>query len=260
MVISGEMNGQEVKAYPFVISQAKSLQNFWSIIWGLTGRSSTSLLAAYNFNRAGNKLLCEYDDKGSCLDMQLNDPANYVRYHLVGLLENMLKSNAGQQMNALILGCTHYPFMKDTINAVLEELYNYQTNGNYRYRNILAAHVELIDPAVETAKEAYLVLRRQKLQNYSGKLPSAFYISVPNTALPGVELQPDGWFTYQYKYGRTAGAGKEYIKVVPFDNQNISEATYNRFRQVLPKVYAAIANSFSKPASSILKRNKVKGE
>jgi glutamate racemase len=220
----------------------------------------TSLLSAYNFNKSGNKLLCEYDDKGSCLDIQLNDPANYVRYHLVGLLENILKSNIGQQMNTLILGCTHYPFMKDTIRSVLNELYNYQTNGAYRYRNILAAHVELIDPAVETAKEAYLVLRKQKFQNYSRKLPSAFYISVPNTSLPEVELQPDGWFTYQYKYGRIAGAGKAYVKVVPFDNKNISEATYSRFRQVLPRVYTEIANSFSAPASSTLKRNKVKGE
>lgn len=221
----------------------------------------TSLLSAYNFNKAGNKLLCEYDDKGSCLDMQLNDPANYVRYHLVGLLENILKSNTGQPMNTLILGCTHYPFMKDTIASVLQELYNYQTNGIYRYRPILAAHVELIDPAVETAKEAYLALRKQKLQNYSKKLPSRFYISVPNTALPEVDLQPDGWFTYQYKYGRVAGAGKEYVKVVPFDNKNISAATYSRFKQSIPRVYAEMTNRFSRPAESgaSLKRNKVKG-
>ena len=221
----------------------------------------TGLLRAYNFNKAGNKLLCEYDDKGSCLDMQLNDPANYVRYHLVGLLENILKSNTNQQMNTLILGCTHYPFMKDTIRSVLNELYNYQSNGTYRYRIILATHVELIDPAVETAKEAYIALRKQKLQNYSKKLPTRFYISVPNTSLPEVELQPDGWFTYQYKYGRVAGANKEYIKVVPFDNKNISEATYSRFRQSIPRVYAEIENAFSQPSkhNSSLKRNKVKG-
>lgn len=221
----------------------------------------TSLLTAYNFNKAGNKLLCEYDDKGSCLDMQLNDPANYVRYHLVGLLENILKSNTDKQMNTLILGCTHYPFMKDTIRSVLNELYNYQTNGNYRYQKILARHVELIDPAVETAREAYLTLRKQKLQNYSKKLPTRFYISVPNTSLPEVELQPDGWFTYQYKYGRVAGANKAYIKVVPFDNKNISEATYSRFRQSIPKVYAEIQNA-SAPSlqeQSALKRNKIKG-
>ncbi len=77
------------------------------------------LLAAYNFDKAGNKLLCEYDDKGSCLDMQLNDPSNYVRYHLVSLLEKMLREKTPQPMNTLILGCTHYPYMRDTIAKVL---------------------------------------------------------------------------------------------------------------------------------------------
>ena len=92
-------------------------------------------------------------------------------------------------------------------------------------------------------------------------MPTKFYISVPNTSLTEVELQPDGWFTYQYKYGRIAGANKEYIKVVPFDDKNISAASYSRFRQAIPKVYAAIENSFAQPMqhNSSLKKNKVKG-
>ena len=64
-----------------------------------------------------------------------------------------------------------------------------------------------------------------------------FFISVPNTSLPEVQLQPDGWFTYAYKYGRTAGAGKDYVQYVPFDTRNISTATYTRFKMVLPDVY-----------------------
>lgn len=221
----------------------------------------TTLLQVYNFNKEANKLLCEYDDKGSCLDMQLNDPANYVRYHLVGLLEKIKRSNSSKKMNTLILGCTHYPFMKDSIRSVLNELYNFNSDGEYRYRNVLAEHVELIDPAIETAKEAYITLRKQKLQNYSLKYPAKFYISVPNTSLPEVQLQPDGWFTYQYKYGRFAGENKEYIKVVPFDHQNISDATYSRFRQSIPTVYKAIENTFSSSlqTKSTLKRTKLKG-
>ncbi|MEN9569406.1 MAG: hypothetical protein RL172_637 [Bacteroidota bacterium] len=204
----------------------------------------TSLFSIYNFNRSGNKLLCEYDDKGACLDMQLNDPGNYVRYHLVGLLEKMLRHPSSQKMNTLILGCTHYPFMKDTIRVVLNELYQYAANGEYRYRSVLAPYVELIDPAVETAKEAWLALRRQHLQNQSKKRATSFYISVPNTTLPEVQLQADGWFSYQYKYGRMAGANKTYVKMVPFDNNNISAATYQRFKQTIPVVYDAIVNNF----------------
>ncbi len=220
----------------------------------------TALLSVYKFNMANNKLLCEYDDKGSCLDMQLNDPSNYVRYHLVSLLEKMRSSGVKQKMNTLILGCTHYPFMKDSIRSVLNELYNVNINGEYRYRSVLAAYVELIDPAVETAKEAYIALRKQRLQNYSRKLPSTFFISVPNTALPEVQLQPDGWFTYQYKYGRVAGENKQYIKVVPFDHQNISDATYSRFEKTIPTVYKEIKGSFNlRSTKPVLKTTRLRG-
>jgi len=200
----------------------------------------TALLKLYNFNTTNNKILCEYDGKGSCLDMQLNDPSNYVRYHLVSLLEGMLKTNPHQQMNTLILGCTHYPFLKDSIANVLKELYNSNQNGQYRYRNVLASEVKLIDPSVETAKEAYVSLRTTRLKNTATKRAPQFFISVPNTAMKEVDLQPDGWFTYQYKYGRVAGANKEYVKVVPFDDKNISSATYTRFKEAIPVVYAAI--------------------
>ena len=197
-----------------------------------------SLGAAYHFNTEGNKLLCEFDGSGNCLDMQLNDPANYARYHLVTLCEKMLLQHYTQPMNTLILGCTHYPYLKDTIAEVLNELYNFQSDGTFRYRAVLAEHVELIDPALETAKQAYVTMRSDNLQeDKPGKKENMFFISVPNTSLPGVQLQTDGWFTYAYKYGRTEGANKDYVKYVPFDTKNISAATYARFKMVLPDVY-----------------------
>ena len=203
-----------------------------------------ALLPAYNFDKATNKLLCEYDDKGSCLDLQLNDPTNYVRYHLVSLLEKMLQQENKVPMNTLILGCTHYPYMKDTIARVLNELYNFKSNNTYKYRACLAAHVELIDPAVETAKEAFVALRKQQLNNQVAKQQNRFFITIPNTALTEVQLQPDGWFTYGYKYGRVVGAQKNYVQYVPFDHKNISDASYDRFKQVLPHAYAEIAKTF----------------
>jgi hypothetical protein len=202
----------------------------------------------YHFNKSYNQLLCEFDDKGTCTDVQINEPANYVRYHLVSLLEKMRNNKVAQPMNTLILGCTHYPYMKDTIQKVLIELYNYQKNGNYRYRNVLANYVQLIDPAVETAKAAYVVLHQQQLKNtfLSNKntdLSSQFFIAIPNTSLAEASLQPDGWFTYQYKYGRVAGAEKQYVQYVPFDTKNVSLATYDRFKKVLPHVYKKLSGA-----------------
>ena len=211
----------------------------------------TALLEMYHFNKSYNQLLCEFDDKGTCTDVQINEPANYVRYHLVSLLEKMRNNKTAPNappMNTLILGCTHYPYMKDTIQKVLVELYNYQKNGNYRYRNVLANKVQLIDPAVETAKAAYVVLHQQQLKNtlLSNKntdLSSQFFIAIPNTSLAEASLQPDGWFTYQYKYGRVAGAEKQYVQYVPFDTKNVSLATYDRFKKVLPHIYKKLSGA-----------------
>ena len=203
----------------------------------------TSLLSVYRFDASSNKLLCEYDDKGSCLDMQLNDPSNYVRYHLVSLLEKMIADKITKPMNTLILGCTHYPYLKDTIASVLNELYHYKNNNEYKYRNYLVEKVELIDPSIETAKEAYLALQKQMLRNGANVKQNQFYITIPNNNTPKNSLQPDGWFTYDYKYGRVAGANTTYVNYVPFDTKNISEASYTRFKMVLPKSYSEIVKS-----------------
>jgi glutamate racemase len=201
------------------------------------------LMQAYRFDTTNNRLLCEYDDQGRCTEVQLNDPANYTRYHLVSLLEKMRAEKYTAPLNTLILGCTHYPYMRDTIRNVLKELYHYQEKGSYLYRSVLSPEVALIDPAVESAKEAYLALRAGSLLQsrsvrYSQQLPrGSFFISVPNTDDPAVQLQPDGWFTYGYKYGRVAGEPRQDVQVVPFDQINVSEATYQRFQAALPAVY-----------------------
>jgi len=202
----------------------------------------TSLLSVYKFNSEKNKLLCEFDDTGKCLDIQLNDPENYVRYHLVSLFEKMRSQHITTPMNTLILGCTHYPFMRDTIRHVLNELYNYKVSGEYAYRTVLAEYVELIDPAVETAKEAYLEMRKLALENQADKKSNVFFITTPNNNIPEAKLQTDGWFTYEYKYGRNANENKKFVNFVPFDNKNISTATYERLKSALPAVYKSIAN------------------
>jgi len=200
----------------------------------------TSLLSVYKFNSEKNKLLCEFDDTGKCLDIQLNDPENYVRYHLVSLFEKMRSQHITTPMNTLILGCTHYPFMRDTIRHVLNELYNYKVSGEYAYRTVLAEYVELIDPAVETAKEAYLEMRKLALENQTDKKSNVFFITTPNNNIPEAKLQTDGWFTYEYKYGRNANENKKFVNFVPFDNKNISTATYERLKSALPAVYKSI--------------------
>jgi glutamate racemase len=210
----------------------------------------TGLARVYQFVTTGNSLLCEYDDQGRCTEMQLNDPVNYVRYHLVTLLEKMKNEHYQQPLNTLILGCTHYPYLKDTIAVVLRSLYDLKEGDTYRYRTVLSSRVELVDPAIETAKEAFVAL--QALKQSENKSPTsmttapqkdAFFIAVPNTRLTEIQLQSDGWFTYAYKYGRKAGSGNQYVQFVPFDKNNISSATYQRFQRVLPASYQRMSQA-----------------
>jgi glutamate racemase len=258
-----EMSAKLSMPEPIIVSQggaglAESIDRDWSYYVDTASRYrkeykgpsiknaqykiDTTLISIYRFNRTGNKLLCEYDDKGACQDIQLNDPENYVRYHLVSMLEKMRQNKMQLPMNTLILGCTHYPFMRPIIQQVLSELFDYQDEQGYRYRDYLAKEVALIDPSYETAKEAYQVLREKQLQHTGSKQQQdLFFITIPNKELAEIELQEDGWFTYGYKYGRKAGENKQYVKYVPFDKVNISAATYLRIEQALPAVYKDIS-------------------
>jgi glutamate racemase len=257
-----EMAAQKGLETPVIVSQgglglAESIDRDWSFyvdtatsyrneykgpsVKNAQYKIDTTLLSIYRFNRTGNKLLCEYDDKGACQDIQLNDPENYVRYHLVSLLEKMRQNKTTLPMNTLILGCTHYPFMRPIIQQVLSELYDYQDNNGYRYRDYLSKEVALIDPSYETAKEAYVALRAMNLGTESNKkIENKFFITIPNAGLSEIQLQEDGWFTYQYKYGRQAGESKRFVKYVPFDTNNISSATYQRIQAALPNAYGQI--------------------
>ena len=204
-----------------------------------------SLLEVYNFDFSENRMLCDSDDPYDCSVMQINDPTNYVRYHLVTLLETMRKTPGSPMMKAIILGCTHYPYLADDIRKVLQELYNYRRDGEYLYRNLMAANVELVDPSVNVAIELYEWIRGASMLNGGGSVSGhRFFISVPNTDNPSVVVDAAGRFTYEYKYGRRAGEIQEYVKVVPFSRSNISDETLQRLEIFTPYSYKAIINNW----------------
>jgi len=200
------------------------------------------LMKIYNFDFSAYKMLCDAKRVDDCGDLQINSAENYVRYHLVTLLEQMLQTPEVEPMKAMILGCTHYPYMTQTIQQVLGELREYKEKGKYRYRKLLAKEITLVDPSVNTARELYTYLQAEKLTNSAGSLQnSEFFISVPNTSLPGVGLEPDGTrFTYDYKYGRQVGQGVQYTLTAPFSRQNIPASIAERLNLQIPEVFKLI--------------------
>ncbi len=96
------------------------------------------LFDAYNFDFSGNKMLCDTDNPSTCNILQLNDPENYVRYHMVSLLEKIRKDPGSRPLKTIILGCTHYPYLAEEFTQILKELRDFRRNEEYIYRHLLA--------------------------------------------------------------------------------------------------------------------------
>ena len=212
------------------------------------------LFKIYNFNFKGQQMLCDAAKIDDCGQLQINSAENYVRFHLVTLLEKMRQTPNARPLKTLILGCTHYPYMAQSIEQVLAELRNYTENNQPRYRHLLAEKVTLIDPAINTAKELHDYLYSSQTFNPSADMAtqSEFYISVPNVLNANIKTEADGRFTYDYKYGRTAGQLQEYIKVVPFSTANIPADVRDRLRKQIPNTFELIRNFAKNPKTNFM--------
>jgi len=208
---------------------------------GLEGdvKIDKTLFDIYNFNFDNGKMLCDSKSVDDCSMIQINDAENYVRYHLVTLMEKIRLSKSPNKLKSIILGCTHYPYLTDEMHLVLKELYDYKTkDGLFLYRPYMEKDIQLVDPAVKTAKELYDYLKEEALFNDHGNIEeSEFYISVPNKANKNNVIDELGRFTYDYKYGRNANEIQEYVKIVPFSKKNISGDILTRFQMQIPNVY-----------------------
>lgn len=199
----------------------------------------TSILHHYNFNWSDNKILFT-GSKSKPEEIQLNSIENYIYYNVVSLLQQIKKSTSPKPLKVIILGCTHYPFYKEIFYQKLEELYNLKENNEYVYRDLMYENIVLIDPAVNTAIELYNHLNQQDLFGNNDLRNSEFYISVPNLLNQNVKVDESGNFTYNYKYGRSAGFIQEYVKQVPFNKMNIQPEVVKMLKEKTPLVFNLI--------------------
>lgn len=152
--------------------------------------------------------------------LEINSVENYVAYETVSLLEKLRRQPGARPLVAVVLGCTHYPYVAQAFRAKLRQLYDYQENGRYVYRGVLAAEVRCIDPAEHVARRLYQALstgsrRRQSADARLQATRGEFYITVPNPGHPGMQLASHGGFTQSYKYGRANSLGVEDVRIVP---------------------------------------------
>ena len=205
----------------------------------------TTLLTIYGFDFSKYRMLCDANAPDQCTVMQINSPENYVRFHLVTLLEKMRATTGALPLKALILGCSHYPFLTTEIQKVLVDLRKVKTDGTYRYKHLLAKKVNLIDTDINTAVELFVYLSGQQLPNKAGHETNGdFYISIPNKKNSQIITEENGGrFSFDYKYDRKAGAIQEYIQAVPFSRANIPVDVKERIKMQIPKTDGLIKNS-----------------
>jgi len=175
---------------------------------------------------------------------RLNSVANYVRYDVTTLVEDYRRSGGTEPIDTLVLGCTHFPLIRDEILAAFRRLRNLELDGDggMPFRSLIAENIQVIDPAELTAKELFRTLAGAKLRLTNDPTPQAakdlFYLSVPDPASPGIRLAPDGALDTGYKYGRSTGQLTiEDTRYVPLRLELLPESSLNLIRTRLPQVW-----------------------
>ncbi len=200
-----------------------------------------NLMRIYNFDFSANKMLYRRGIRGEYLDLQLNDAVNYARFNLVSLVEKHRLSGSKSPLRAIILGCTHYPFLIETLRQVIGELREIKVEGHYLYKHLIAEDFIFIDPAIYTAIECYNTLREDgNLALRIGDQKVCGYISVPDGFIESTNLTPDGKLTYDFKYGRDVDSEIISTKQVPFSKLNIDSNNLQRIKSLLPYSYELI--------------------
>lgn len=164
------------------------------------------------------------------IELGTADAEKIARDNLVSLVEQYLKSGEKAPLRAVILGCTHYPFLM----PVLE-----------RTRRELGMDFIFVDPAIDTAEECYKALKESDMlaERGCGAKKVDTYVSVPSKTLDASCVAADGTLEYKYKYGRMPGKDEVTTKFVPMKNGTVDRASLARLVKLLPLTRRALTEN-----------------
>jgi len=198
------------------------------------------------------KLLQEYGfdmekvvgNPNEAITWQLNSIENYIRYDVTTLMENYRKSIVGtpEPIQYIMLGCTHFPFESDRIEKAFARLRSYRdSTGQLPYQAFIAEKIQIVNPAQLTAKDLFrqlfLLRLMSKADPNSGSPKHQIYLSVPNPAQVEASAIEQGWLTFDFKYGRSAGEySTEHTKVVPLEPSLLPASSVSLLKSYAPNV------------------------
>ena len=146
-----------------------------------------------------------------------------ARTNVIALVEGYRARGGRAPLKALILGCTHYPFVLDVFKATLAEL-----KAKPEYAGLIADDLAFVDPAVYTALACYESLKQDGLLKpadaaRSGARVRSFMSVGKNGPLPD-----------SVKYGRACGCGDLGTKIVPMTRETLAPAVIDGIRKSFP--------------------------
>lgn len=150
-----------------------------------------------------------------------------ARTNLVAMVDEYRSRGGRLPIKAMILGCTHYPYVLDEFRATFADL-----RRNPEYASLIAEDLRFIDPAVYTAIECYRSLRNDGLLRPASECVrrADMFISVGKTG-----PLPDS-----VKYGRPCGLEDIGTRIVPVAEASLRKETKEGVRKSFPACYSAI--------------------
>jgi len=155
-----------------------------------------------------------------------------ARGYFAALVESHRASGSRVPIRALILGCTHYPFVLHHFKAELDRL-----RKDEKYAGLLADDFKFVDPAIDTAVECRRILAAEGLlARREGPSSVSAYVSIPSASLPPDKVQANGTLADDYKYGRDPGRDVVDTKFVPIAKGTVDRDAFYRLVDMLPAV------------------------
>jgi glutamate racemase len=167
---------------------------------------------------------------------------------LRALVEEHHRSHAALPIGRLVLGCTHFPLVREQILAELERLRGTEREGERPFQQLIAPRITVIDPAGLAARELFRTLALERMraparENGGRDVPDGssigrsdlFFLSVP------AEQFPDGPGRVMTKFHRPPGRlDVEDTRVVPLEPDLLPATVQDMIRTRLPHVWRSL--------------------
>lgn len=167
--------------------------------------------------------------------------SSYALKEARSLAEAYLALKPSKPLETIVLGCTHYPLAETEIDAAFALI-----RAEPAWKDTIAAQRTFVNPAQLTARELFrelaLTKRRLKPGEACVLARDVFYLSVPNTACPGIKLTPNGSLDPDYKHSRMPGNLEcEDTKNVPLTPEMLPASSARLLRERLQAVWSRLS-------------------